>query len=123
MLNVFKMGVTLLQLLLIVLNKVEKLDELLEKFLDQGFRGATILSSTGMVSELGKNIENYPIFASLRYLIDQDRKENKTIFMVLKEEQVEQAKQIIREVIGDLSKPNTAVIFTLPILSSEGIEL
>lgn len=111
-----------MQLLLIVLNKIEKLDKLLETFLDKGFKGATIISSIGMVSELGKNIENYPIFASLRYLIDQDRKENKTIFMALKDEQVEPAKRIVREVIGDLSKPNTAVLFTLPILTSEGIE-
>lgn len=111
-----------MQLLLIVLNKIEKLDELLEAFLDNGFSGATIISSTGMVSELGKSIENFPIFASLRYMIDRDREENKTIFMALKEEQVEPAKKIVREIVGDLSKPNTAVLFTLPILSSEGIE-
>lgn len=113
----------LLQLLLIVLNKVEKLDELLEAFLDKGFSGATILNSTGMVSELAKNIENYPIFSSLRYIIDLDRKENKTIFMALKDEQVESAKEIVRGIIGDLSKPDTAVLFTLPILTAEGIEL
>lgn len=111
-----------MQLLLIVLNKIEKLDELLETFLDKGFSGATIISSTGMVSELGKNIENFPIFGSLRYLIDLDRKENKTVFMVLKDEQVEPAKKIVRDVVGDLTKPDTAVLFTLPILTAEGIE-
>ena len=112
-----------MQLLLIVLNKVEKLDELLEAFLDKGFSGATILNSTGMVSELAKNIENYPIFSSLRYIIDLDRKENKTIFMALKDEQVESAKEIVRGIIGDRPKPDTAVLFTLPILTAEGIEL
>lgn len=112
-----------MQLLLIVLNKVEKLDELLETFLDKGFSGATIISSTGMVSELAKSMENFPIFGSLRYMIDLDREENKTIFMALKDEQVEPVKKIVREVIGDLSEPDTAVIFTLPILTAEGIEL
>ncbi|NLK38717.1 MAG: hypothetical protein GX303_00510, partial [Clostridiales bacterium] len=86
-----------MQLLLIVLNKIEKLDELLERFLDNGFSGATIINSTGMVSELAKNMENYPIFGSLRYFIDLDRSENKTIFMALKDEHVEPAKKIVRE--------------------------
>lgn len=110
-----------MQLLLIVLNRVEKLDEILEKLMQYGFTGATIINSTGMMKELAKNIENYPIFGTLRYLIDMDREENKTIFMVLKDEQVEKAKEIIRQVIGDLSKPDSAILFTLPILSAEGI--
>lgn len=112
-----------MQLLLIVINKVEKLDELLEAFLDKGFSGATIISSTGMVSELGKHMENFPIVASLSYIIDLERQENKTIFMALKDEQVEPAKKIVRDIIGDLSKPDTAVLFTLPILTAEGIEI
>ena len=110
-----------MQLLLIVLNRVEKLDELLENLMDNGFSGATILNSTGMMRELAKNMENYPIFGTLRYLIDLDRKDNKTIFMVLKDDQIEPAKSIIRKVIGDLSQPDTAIVFTLPILSAEGI--
>ena len=110
-----------MQLLLIVLNRVEKLDEILEKLMEHGFTGATIINSTGMMKELAKNIENYPIFGTLRYLIDMDRDENKTIFMVLKDEQVEKAKEIIRRVIGDLSKPDSAILLTLPILSAEGI--
>lgn len=110
-----------MQLLLIVLNRVEKLDEILEKLMQHGFTGATIINSTGMMKEIAKNIENYPIFGTLRYLIDMDRDENKTIFMVLKDEQVEKAKEIIRQVIGDLSKPDSAILFTLPILSAEGI--
>ena len=41
-----------MQLLLIVLNKIELLDTLLGKFMDNGIQGATIFSSTGMVKEL-----------------------------------------------------------------------
>lgn len=111
-----------MQLLLIVINKVEKFDELLETFLEKGFSGGTILHSTGMVSELGKHIENLPIFGSFRYIIDLDREESKTMFMALKDDQVEPAKKIVREVIGDLSKPDTAVLLTLPVLTTEGIE-
>lgn len=116
------LGVSLLQLLLIVINKVDKFDELLETFLEKGFSGGTILHSTGMVSELEKHMEDLPIFGSFRYMIDLNREESKTLFMALRDEQVEPAKKIVREVIGDLSKPYTAVMFTLPILTAEGIE-
>ncbi|NLY96136.1 MAG: hypothetical protein GX082_01670 [Clostridiaceae bacterium] len=112
-----------MQLLLIVLNKVEKLDDLLETFLEEGYSGATIINSTGMISKMAKHMENYPIFGSLRFLVDFDREENITIFMALKDEQVESVKKIVRNVIGDLSQPNTAVMFTLPILSVEGIDI
>ena len=42
--------------------------------------------------------------------------------MVLTDEKAEQAKKIIREVVGDLSRPDTAVIFTLPVLRTNGVE-
>ncbi len=111
-----------MQLLLIVLNRVELLDALLGKLMDNGIHGATILNSTGMVRELTKSNEDFPIFGTLRYLVDPDRKESKTIFMVLKDEQVEETKKIVRQVIGDISQPDTAVMFTLPVLSAEGVE-
>jgi hypothetical protein len=116
-------GVNQMQLMILVLNKVEVLDPLLEKLMEQGICGATILNSTGMVRELSKSSEDIPFFGTLRMLIDPDRKESKTIFMALKDEKAEQAKKIIREVVGDLSKPDSAVIFTLPVLSAEGVEL
>lgn len=112
-----------MQFLLVVLNKVEKLNTLLEKLVEHNICGATILDSTGMVRELIKNNEDYPIFGTLRLFIDTDRQESKTIFMVLKEEQIEEAKSVVRQVIGDMSKPDTAVMFTLPIISVEGVKL
>lgn len=110
-----------MKLILIVLNKVEKLDDFLEGLMDQGITGATILNSTGIVRELAKKSNDYPIFASMRFLLNSDHQESKTIFMVLKDEQVEVVKKVIRDVIGDLSQPDTAVLFTLPVLSAEGV--
>jgi len=112
-----------MQFLLMVLNKVEVLDTLLEEFMKIGVRGATILDSVGMARELARCNEDYPLFGTLRFLIDLDRGESKTIFVVLRDEQVEIVKKVIRQVVGDLSKPDTAVIFTLPVLSAEGVEL
>jgi len=112
-----------MQFLLIVLNKVEMLDPLLEKLMQHNVKGATILNSTGMIRELSKHSEDIPLFGALRFLIDPSRQESKTIFMVLRDEKVEEVKGVIREVIGDLSQPDTAVVFTLPVSSAEGVEL
>jgi nitrogen regulatory protein P-II 1 len=111
-----------MQLMVMVLNRVEALDSLLERFMEDGICGATILNSTGMVKELAKSSEDFPIFGTLRMLINPDRKESKTLFMVLTDEKVEKAKNIIRDVVGDLSEPDSAVVFTLPVLSTEGVE-
>ncbi len=112
-----------MQLMVMVLNMIEVLDTLLEKLMERGICGATILNSTGMVRELAKSNEDFPIFGSLRMLVDTDRKESKTLFMVLRDEKIKEAKEIIREVVGDLSKPDSAVIFTLPVLDAEGVEI
>ena len=43
-----------MKLVLLVLNKVEKLDDFLEGLAEHGITGATIVNSTGMVKELSK---------------------------------------------------------------------
>lgn len=40
----------------------------------------------------------------------------------MKDENVAVAKQIANEVTGGLSKPNTGVMFCLPLLSHEGLK-
>lgn len=110
-----------MKLMLMVLNKVEKLEDFLERLMEEGISGATILSSTGMARELAKRSNDYPIFASIRFLVDLDQQESKTIFMVLQDEQVETVRKVVREIIGDLSEPDTAILFTLPVLTAEGV--
>jgi hypothetical protein len=113
-----------MQMLLIVLNRVEKLNPLLDALMERGIGGATILKSDGMIKVLAKNIENYPILGSLRHIIqnDEERKSSRTIFMVLPEDRIEGAKETVRTVVGDLSEPDSAIMLTLPILSVEGVE-
>ncbi len=110
-----------MKFLLIVLNRVEKLNELLDEFVKHGVCGATILNSRGMARELARNNEELPFFGALRKFIDMEHQESKTIFMVLRDEQLDTAKSIVRKVVGDLSQPDTAVMFTLPVLSAEGV--
>ena len=111
-----------MQMLLIVLNRTDKLNPLLDAFMEKNIKGATILKSTGMVKMLAKDIEHYPIFGSLRSLWDQEeRKDSRTLFLILPEELVETAKECVRMVVGDLSKPDTGIMVTMPLLSAEGM--
>ena len=110
-----------MQLLVLVLNKVEVLEELMTQMASGGISGATILNSTGMATTLLNSEEDVPLFGILRKMLNPDRVESKTIFTVLKDEQLETAKEIINHVTGGLSNPNTGIMFTLPINSVEGL--
>lgn len=109
-----------MKLLIIVLNKVECLDKMLTKFGKQNIPGATILDSKGMAQELEAHDE-LRFLGSLRMLMNPAHKENKTIFMVIPDEKVTAVSAIANEVTGGLNKPDTGILFTVPIDYAEGM--
>lgn len=109
-----------MQLLFIVLNKTECLDEILTRFGENGICGATVIDSKGMAQSLYDHDE-LRFVASLRMLFEPSHAENKTIFVVLKEEKVAEVSKIVNEVTGGLNQPDTGIIFTVPVQYIEGI--
>ena len=103
-----------MKLLIFVLSHVEKLQPLLKAFSDQGVAGATILDSSGMGRELSERDE-FSIFVSMRALIDQNNRTTKTLFLVVEDDAVSKIERIIETVVGDLSKPDQGILFTLPL--------
>lgn len=59
--------------------------------------------------------------AYLQSILNQGRPYNKTIFLVLSDDQIEIAKSCVREAVGDIEGVNVGIMFTLPVLSVEGI--
>ncbi len=113
-----------MQLLVIVLNKIEVLSRLLAAFMKAGIGGATVAETKGMLRVMGDtNAEIPPIFNSLRSFLRLDEEYNRTIFAVVTDEQVKRASKIVNEVTGGLDKPNTGILFTVPIGFSEGIKI
>lgn len=110
-----------MEALFIVLNKVEKLDELMLAFADKGITGGTILESKGMAKFLYSEHQELPILSSLYMLMNDGRPMNKTIFMILDDEKVAVAKSVVKSVVGDLSGENVGIMFTVPISSVEGL--
>ena len=111
-----------MQLLVIVLNKTEVLSRLLSEFMRAGIGGATVSETKGMLCALGECGDDVPpLFHSLRSLLRLDEEYNRTIFAVVSEEQVKKASKIVNEVTGGLDKPNTGILFTLPVTYTEGL--
>ena len=102
-----------MRLLVLILSRVQVLEELLGELVKANIRGATILNSTGMVQALSSSGNN-SFLRSLRSITDPDRQDNKVVLIVLREDQVETA-------VGDLDQPDTGIVFTLPIDFIRGI--
>ena len=106
--------------LCIVLNKVEVLDRLLNELNDAGIKGATVIHSTGMGHML-TSMEDSHIISAMRAFLQSSGEENRTIFAVLPADRIATAREVLTRVVGDLSQPNTAIMFGMPTVFNEGI--
>ena len=110
-----------MQVFMFVLNRTEHLEHLLTTFTERGLRGATVLDSKGMARILHSEDE-MPLFYGLRSVVAPERRSSKTIFMVLKDEQVEIARQAVNDVTGGLDTPDSGIMFAMPLTFVEGLE-
>jgi nitrogen regulatory protein PII len=101
-----------MKLLILILNKVEKLEEVLEGFLEAGVTGATIIDTVGMGHIL---CEEVPIFAGLRFMFAGAKPHNKTIISVINDEAEEEVIHLLENILGDMYEPGTGIVFTVPL--------
>ena len=66
-----------MELLVCVVNRDDKLEEILSGFLKLGVTGATVINSEGMGRVLSQEV---PVFAGLQALMSRSRPQNTTIF-------------------------------------------
>lgn len=110
-----------MQLLMLILKKVELMDDLIKKLAESGVTGGTILDGTGMAEAL-INMEDLPIFGMLRSILKDEEKEVcKVMMLVLKDEQVVATRGTIKKVVGSFKEPNTGIMFSIPITYVEGL--
>jgi len=107
------------KLVIIVINKIELFDKLVITMNDAGF-GGTAINSSGLAQELAKKEDSH-IIAALRAFMVAGRTENKTIFTVVPESKIPELRDILVSIIGDLSEPNSGIIFSVPVDFSEGL--
>ena len=113
-----------MQMFVLVLNREEFLEPLLEEMLKQKIGGATVLESTGMMRVLDSdhNIDDLPLLGVLRHICNPERKHSKTIFTLMKDEQIPKMVEIINKVTGGLDKPDMGICFALPTTFVEGVK-
>jgi nitrogen regulatory protein P-II 1 len=106
------------QLLVAVINQIEKLDEVLSGFVELGITGATVIESEGMGRVLSHDV---PIFAGLQTLIARSRPQNRTILSVMEDDKVAPAVALLEEICGDLHAPATGIVFAVPLSLARGV--
>lgn len=111
-----------MQVVVLVLNKTECLEDILKAMSERNLHGATILDSKGMAHSLDSFTE-LDFTLSLRKLLNPDHKQSKTVFMVLKDEEVATVSEVVNEVTGGLSQPDTGILFAMPVSYLEGFKL
>lgn len=111
-----------MQLYVLILNKIECMPKLVSSLLKAGIKGATIYDSMGMVQYVGHDMtEPPPMFGSLRRFFHPDNGNNKTMVLLLRDDEVETVKEIVGKVTGGLSRPDVGIAFTMPISYAEGL--
>lgn len=111
-----------MQLLVFISNSDHSVTPILAEFLTAGVKGATVVECEGMLHAIDDaNIEPPPIFGSLRQFLNPASPVGKMIFVVLEDDMVSVAKEVIHRVSGTLKKPNTGILFTVPLSSVEGV--
>ena len=109
-----------MKVLMLILKHVNLTNEIIQRLAESGVKGGTILDGTGMANAL-LNMEDLPMFGMLRHILeDGDKEEAKVMMFVLSEDEETKAREVIREIIGDFNKPNTGIMFSIPITDVEG---
>ena len=69
-----------------------------------------------MMRVLKSHADDLPMFGAIRQLINPAYTVSKTVFMVVRDEQVETVRLIVDNVTGGLDKPDTGILFSVPTL-------
>ena len=109
-----------MQVIFVVLNKIECLEDLLARLKKAVVTGGTILESTGMVKSLDDSDESY-LLGSLRLFLDNPRPESRTIFFIVNDDQVEIVRKTVDDVLDGIDNPHTGIMFGIPISFADGL--
>jgi nitrogen regulatory protein PII len=114
-----------MSLIIFVLSKPEKLDDLLSAWEAAGASRATILASTGMgrLRQSTMLREDFPLIPGLEDIFRHEETSSRTLFSLVEDEAVVEAViAATQKVVGDLSQPNTGILMVLPVSQALGLK-
>lgn len=112
-------------MVMFVLHNPNFLREVLEAWEKAGVGGITVLLSTGLKRLQANDVlrEDLPLIPSLEDLIQQEERTNRTLFTVVKDdEMVEKVVEATQSITGELSNPNTGILTVLPVVKAYGLD-
>ena len=110
-------------LVVFVLDNPDLCNDVLHVWEDAGVRGITILESTGVgrVRRAGLR-DDIPLMPNLSELFRSAETHHRTLFSVVESaERAESLKQATETITGDLSQPNTGLMFVVELYKVFGI--
>lgn len=109
-------------LVVLVLARVEMLQDVLQAWQDAGAPDATVIESTGLarISRLFGR-DDVPLFPSLADLSEGGQSVHHTIFSVVDSDSlIDSLINATQAVVGDLSQPDRGILFVLPVVRVVG---
>lgn len=108
-------------LLLMVLDDATRLADVLEAWRSAGVQGVTILESTGL-QRIIRRREAGSMFMGFSRLFQDSGIGHNTLFALIDSlELAEAAVTATESVLGDLQRPNTGIVFAVPVAQSWGL--
>lgn len=104
------------KLFVIVLYERRFLDDIVQLFLEQGIRGASVMDSSGISDVLSK----VPLFGDFLNFLGERENTSKTIITVVPENEIPTLIEGIEDIMGDLDTHSGAMVFTLDISYMKG---
>ncbi len=111
------------QMLIFVLNNLDKCADLLEAWEAAGAKGITCIDTTGIghmrrATEMG----DLPFYPSLVDMLIAREHHHRTFFTVVDDDTLlEKLIRAAQDAVGDLDEPNTGILFTVPVNQVYGI--
>ncbi len=107
----------------LVLDNPALLNDVLEAWSEVGVRGITIFESTGVHRVRSRaSQQDAPFMLGFSRLLRTDQVGHTTLFAVVPDmEIVERLVAATEQIVGDLSQPNTGVLFAVPVAAAWGL--
>lgn len=106
----------------LVLDNLEQCPAVLDAWEKAGVGGVTILESSGLGRFRGFVSDDLPLMPSLRDLLATRELHHRTLFSVVEDEAtLERVIAATEQVVGDLNKPRTGLLFALPVTRVVGL--
>lgn len=112
-----------MKLLTLILKQTHLISDLNEELKNIGIHHGTIIDAKSMTNGLQAwSDDSLLIGGILRRAKNFEYNEKcKILMFILQEEQVKPCMEVIERVIGDITKPGTAIMYTMPIDFAEGL--